>query len=428
MASSNRSQTAVESNVLIRRATWCGVVFALALVLTFLNLLPPVDVQYHVRSKVVLSETRLAQLRDVAMADREAVKRGEKKRIQLMSVKVLDLAEQEQSADSEPTDEKVVLIEVGTLWSSRCTPERHFTWLKNTSKIDPNRLVGIKAATQLRLARWDLEAAKHYKSQFAYLSEKPTHTVDSASNATIAANADLSAGSAEVNANNVGVADSNAIGAGKRQAFQLASYSEPIESSASSERTAGDETSHTSPAANDVRAKDFELQLNEQIALAEERVERSKVAWQEVIDQSSGALQIAGLPVIAPRSTSIPFWMVASILVLGLATASTAGWFQHRSYSGGTYQAERVAEQLALDDVPTAARLVLAKAEHETCISVNGPTVVARAGHRLTRMAEYALTFWVVIAVGRFFLDSVWRDVLINSPLAALGRMLSGMP
>lgn len=424
MASSIRSQTAVESNVLMRRATWCGVVFALAMIITFLNFLPPVGVQYHVRSKVVVSETRLAQLRDLAVADREAVKRGEKKPVQLMSVKVLDLAEQEQSVDSEPTDEKVVLIEVGTLWSSRCTPERHFTWLKNISKIDPSRLFGVKAARQVRLARWELEAARHYKSQFVYFGEKDTLVAENAMDTA----GDSAADPPETIASNAAMAESDSATAGTRPMFQLASVSGLSKSNVAHQRTAIDESEHIAHAADSELAQDFELQLNEQIALATEQVRKSEDAWLEAIERSSGALQIAGLPVIAPRSTSIPLWMAASILVLGLSAGSTAGWFQHRGYSGGTYQAERVAEQLALSDVPIAGRLVLAKSAHQTSITGSGPTVVVRAGRRLTRLAEYALTFWVVIAIARFFLDSAWRDVLINSPLAALGRLLAGMP
>ncbi len=352
MASSNRSQTSVESNVLIRRATWCGLVFALAMVLTFLNFLPPVGVQYHVRSKVVVSETRLAQLRDLAMADREAVKRGENKRIQLMSVKVLDLAEQEQSADSEPTDEKVVLIEVGTLWSSRCTPERQFTWLNNISKINPSRLAGANAATQVRLARWELEAAQHYKSQFDYFGEKASLFAES--------EMDTTADSPAPGVSNTTVVGSNSAAAGMRPAFQLASFNDLSKTNAVVQRTTIDGAGHNAHAADGELLHNFGRQLNEQVALATEQVRQSEDAWHEAIERSSGVLQIAGLPVIAPRSTSIPFWMAASILALGLAAGSTAGWFQHRSNSGGAYQAEQVAEQLTLNAVPIAGRLILA--------------------------------------------------------------------
>ncbi len=424
MASSNRSQITVESNVLMRRAAWCGVVFALAMVLSILNFMPPIGVQYHVHSKVVVSETRLAQLRDLAIADRGAIKRGEKKRIQLMSVKVLDLAEQEQSADSEPTDEKVVLIEVGTLWSSRCTPERHFTWLSNISRIDPRQLVDVQAASQARSARWELEVAQHYKAQFDYFGGKTSFADETTQGLPSHPLAD----SPQSNVGNATGTQSNKSATSIRPTFQLASYIESPKSAAVNEQTTSDQAVLKNQSAESESAEDFKLQLDRRITLATEQVKQTEVAWQDAVDRSSGVLQIAGLPVISPRSTSIPFWMAASILVLGLAAGSTAGWFQHRTYSGGTYHALQVAEQLSLDSVPIAGRLVLAKSEHQNAISGSGPTAVARTGRGLTRLAEFALTFWVVVAVARFLLDSVWRDVLINSPLAALGRMLAGMP
>lgn len=430
----------MESNVLMRRAAWCGVVFALAIILTFLNFMPPVSVKYHVRSKMVVSESRLEKLRELALADRMAVKRDVDRDILLMSVKVLDLAEQEHSAGSEPTDEKVVLIEVGTLWGSRCTAERHYQWLNSISKIAPSKLSQASAAQAARLARWELEAAEHYQSQFAFLAAKevlpPESPVVSASEQSTA-----------------NTAEANTAEAGKPRAFQLASYTEASSSSPSSSTPSNssqssyslpDSTfvsainvpeqsaSHTTAenvakkAAEDARK--YELQLNAQVNLAKERVQKTEMAWMEVIEQSSGTLQIASVPVIAPRSTSIPFWMAASILVLGLAAASTVGWCQHRGHSGGTFHARQVAEQLALHSVPTAGRLVLSKSEHQSTITSTGPLTVARVGHSLTRLGEWGLTFWVIIAVSRFFLDSIWRDVLINSPLAAFGRLLAGMP
>lgn len=430
----------MESNVLMRRAAWCGVVFALAIILTFLNFMPPVSVKYHVRSKMVVSESRLERLRELALADRMAVKRDVNKDILLMSVKVLDLAEQEHSAGTEPTDEKVVLIEVGTLWGSRCTAERHYRWLNTISKVAPSKLSQASAARAARLARWELEAAQHYQSQFAFLTAKEVLLPESP--VVIAAEQSSSS-----------IAEASTAETGKPRTFQLASYTEASSTSlTSSALSSSSQSNYASPdsalvsavnvpeqSASHITAEDvakqaaeesrkYELQLNAQVNLAKERVQKTEMAWMEEIEQSSGTLQIASVPVIAPRSTSIPFWMAASILVLGLATASTVGWCQHRGHSGGTFHARQVAEQLALHSVPTAGRLVLSKSEHQSTITSTGPLTVARVGHSLTRLGEWGLTFWVIIAVSRFFLDSIWRDVLINSPLAAFGRLLAGMP
>lgn len=437
MATSIRSEFAMESNVLMRRAAWCGAVFSLAVVLTFLNFMPPVSVKYHVRSKMVVSETRLEKLRELALADRNAVRQDCAKDILLMSVKVLDLAEQENTAGLEPTDEKVVLIEAGTLWSSRCTTERHYQWLNSISKIAPNKLAQASAAQAVRSARWELEAAEHYQSQFAFLAAKEVLPPES----PVVMAAEQSSSNAAVSSTAAG---------GKPRTFQLASYTE----ASSSDPTSTDLPSSTLPNSSSADsglteatltsvvkvqeqnasqsgaedARKFELELKTQVNLAKERVQQTERVWMDEIERSSGTLQIASVPLIAPRSTSIPFWMAASILVLGLASASTIGWCQYRGYSGGAFHAGQVAEQLALHSVPTAGRLVISKSDHQTAISSTGPLTVARIGHGLTRIGEWGLTFWVIIAVSRFFLDAIWRDVLINSPLAAFGRMLAGMP
>lgn len=442
----------MESNVLMRRAAWCGVVFALAIILTFLNFMPPVSVKYHVRSKVVVSESRLEVLRKQAVADRLAVKQDVEKDILLLSVKILDLAEQEHSADSDPTDEKVVLIEVGTLWGSRCTAERHYHWLNGISKIAPSKLGQASAAQAVRSARWALEAAEHYQAQFAFLAAKevlpPESPVVNANEPNSANSVDTNSvdtNSVDANSDVANSVDSNSANPGRPRTFQLASYTEASSSSlldsAASDSTppatnlpdhslahiVGAHAQHAGPA--DVEAeRDFELRLNAQVDQAKERLQQAEQIWMEEIDRSSGTLQIAGVPVIASRSTSIPFWMAASILILGLAAGSTAGWCQHRGHSGGAFQASQVAERLALHSLPTAARLVLSKAEHQSNISRTGPLMVARVGHGLTRLGEWGLTFWVLIAASRFFLDSAWRDVLVNSPLAAFGRLLAGMP
>lgn len=440
MANSNCSELAMESNVLMRRAAWCGIVFALAIVLTFLNFMPPVNVKYHVRTKMVVSESRLAKLRELAMADRMAVKQSVAKDILLLSVKVLDLAEQEHSAGSDPTDEKVVLLEVGTLWNGRCTPERHYQWLNDISKIAPNELAQASAARAMRIARWELQAAEHYQSQFDFLAAKEVLPPE-----TTVVNHTESLNDAVHSSANAVVTSSAETA--KPRSFRLANYTEASSTDMSTPKlpTVG----HSAPAsATDISTlaslasvqqtdpgqtaaeddQQFEQQLMAQVNLAKQRFQQAEMDWMAEIDRSSGTLQIASVPVIAPRSTSIPFWMAASILVLGLATASTVGWCQHRGHSGGTFHARQVADQLALHSLPTAGRLVLCKLEHESTISRAGRLSVARVGQYLTRLGDWGLTFWVAIAVSRFFLDAAWRDVLINSPLAAFGRLLAGMP
>ncbi len=409
LAATVRSETGVESSVLMLRATWCGVVFALATVLTALNFVPPFHIEYHVHSKVVVSETRLAQLRELAIADRQAVQKGEKKRIQLLSVKVLDLAEQTDSLGPESTAEQVILIEVGTLWRHRCTPQRHFTWLSNISKVGPARIASLPAAQTSRFARWNLQAAEHYQTQYKYLSSKQPLLED--------------------------LPPVNVASNQSPPGFQLAGFSQPTttpanrtsEMAVQPASAAGSEQSSAVGVSNPISNQEFELQLSDQIKTAQEVIKQADVEVLAELERSSGTLQIAGVPVIAARSTSIPLWMAASILIVGLATGSTAGWFQYRAQSGGIYQPQQVAEQLALDSIPLVASLVLPSTDSRLPGAASAE-VVRQGGRHLGGLSEWVLTGWVAIAVARFLFDSVWRDVLVNSPLAALGRMLAGMP
>lgn len=275
MADSNRNEPnrdqAVESNVLLRRASWCGVVTALAVVLSCLNFMPPIDVRYQVRSSAVISEARLGQLRDLVIADREAVKQGKQQRIQLLSVKVLDLANQEESLAHEPRDEKVVLVEIGSLWSNRCTSERHYTWLKNISRIDPAKVRNGPVAMSARMARWELEAAQHYLTQHKFLSEKEPLP------------------EAEI--------PSNVASNDQRQTFQLASFGQSTsETQSSPDMTAQDKESILSGNA------DFGLQLTEQVDGAKEQLKLAELSLKEQIEKSSGILQIANTPIDTTES------------------------------------------------------------------------------------------------------------------------------
>ncbi len=394
LADPNRNERVAQPGALVRQATWCGIVFAVAILLTFLNFLPPVDIKYHVRSKVVLSESRLEQLRELAISDRAAVKAGENKRIQLMAVRVLDLAKQEASVGVSETEDKVVLVELDTLWASRCTTERHYTWLKNISKSDKPRLINSKVAQAARSARWDLAAAQHYQQQNNYLASKTPLLEDTPQTS-------------------------------ERTTFQLASFTKPETNTEVNSGNGGSEILSGNA--------DFGLQLSDQVEQAKERVKQVEREWQLAIEQASGVMQVASVPVIAPRSSSIPFWMAASILILGLASGSTAGWFQHRNQSGGAYAASEVADRLAVDGIAIAGILSL-ELDHDDSTdwidaAGRGASSAGRqAGRRLTNLSEWAVSFWAVIAMSRFFLDSAWRDVLVDSPLAALGRLMSGMP
>ncbi|MCA9132191.1 MAG: hypothetical protein KDA45_03520 [Planctomycetales bacterium] len=400
MAKSNGSELASESTLLMRRATWCGIVFALAVLLTALNFVPPIHVHYRVRSQVVVSASRLGQLREQAIADREAVRSGQLKAAQLMTVKVLDQADQDSKVEGLKKSGNVLLVQIDSLWLDRSTPQEHYDWLRAVTQIDARQVADDGLARQARLARWELQAAQHYQRRHEFLKDKLPLAAEE-------------------------------VASDQRGTFELASYSTPL--SPSAEKTGEGSTRLVSHTASPESSATLERQLREQLQRAEQNSQRSELAWQKRLEQSSGVLQLASVPVQEPRSTSIPLWMVASILILGLAAGSTAGWLQMRLQSGGAYEATFVAERLALDGIPVVGKIELpgdpaSRADWLEATSRRASQVGRQTARRLTQLGEGALAFWVVLMAARFLLDSIWRDVLLASPLAALGRLMSGMP
>lgn len=362
MDDSHRRELSSDMSQFPRGVLWGGIVFALAAVLTCLNCLPPTSVRYHVHSKIVVSQPRLEQLRQLAASDRAAVKRGEHKRVQLLSVKVLDQSAQPGAGESDDEARgQVVLVEVGTLWNTRCTLERHFAWFNRISQVAPEKLVNSKAAQAVRFARWELATAEHYQAQHQFLVAKQPQLPEEVITPE---------------------ATPPEVATSTRPTFALASY-QPEQTGSPATDGAADPSVE---AAHLVEVHQAQQQHTANVARARANLVQAELAWQRELERSSGALQIASVPAVLPRSTGLAWWMSASVLVLGMAAGSLAGWLHLRHWLG------------------------------------------PRTGRRLTRLSEWTLAFWVVLAVGRFFADALWRDVLVDSPLSALGRLMAGMP
>lgn len=370
----------------MRRSTWCGIVFALAVLITVLNFLPPIGIHYQVQSELVVSEVRLAQLRQRAKADRLQQKQGVQQPIQLLSVAVLDLAAGENSPSGAPRDKQVMLVKIVSRWDRRCDNQTHYDWLQSVTSKPESSIADDISSEQLRLAKWELEAALHYQSQHQFLTRRsPTEATASAA---------------------------------PRRTFELASYS----------------TTPSGQPGQNVDAKEdaLSIQLNEQVARAEQRVRQAEQACLNQAAADAGLLQIASVPMMAPRSTAIPWWMSASVIILGLSAGISAGWFQHRLQSGGIFTAQAVAQELAEDGIPTVGHVDLKSNDVPstwTEAAANGARIAGRkTAARLLRLSEWVVMSWAVLIIARFFLDSVWRDMFISNPLAALGRILLGMP
>ncbi len=107
-----RTDIAIHSRELLHQAIWCGVVFGLAALITTLNILPPIEVQYVVSGKVLTSPTRAETLQNSL---------GQSGSIDLPSrlyeVKVLDSVGQHFPSH---TNVKSVLLGVESVWKNRC--------------------------------------------------------------------------------------------------------------------------------------------------------------------------------------------------------------------------------------------------------------------------------------------------------------------
>lgn len=377
-----------DSRLFMRRATWCGVVFALAVLISALNFFSPFEVHYRVRSEVVISVSRIAQLKELVSQDRDVAE--DKAGVHLVGVKVLDDGSRMAPPAGE-TRHEIALVEIESQWEEQCSAEAHHAWLEEITQAKTRIFDGTDLASQHRLARWELEAAKHYAERHDFLAKRQAPSVTNDGRSFELATA----------SSRVGVPST------------LAGYrkGQEISEGADAERA----------------------QLQEQVQLASQRVLQTELAWREQIEQSSGLLEVTSPMEVATNTVAIPFWMATSILVLGLASGSVAGWFQHRLQSGGVFEPVGVAEQLQREGVPVIGQIEL-PADHveqnpwmETTTRRAG-MASRRAARNLTRVSEWALGFWVLVIVARLALDPLWRGLFIESPLAAFGRLLTGLP
>ncbi|MEZ6135310.1 MAG: hypothetical protein R3C53_10410 [Pirellulaceae bacterium] len=381
-----------QPHLMMRRATWCGIVFALAVLLTALNLVPPVDVRYTLTSQIVVSEARLTAVEAVcAKHSRQLLEdqtAGLIRRIRVLDRGVGDVLDKHDAAHRE-----LALVEIDSLWLTRCDEQTYAAWLDNLTRSAEEQAGTTEHAANARFARWELETARHYAARHQFLAARP-------------------------------IGSSNSDG----RTFQLAAApeSDRISATLASRQTSSASGLELAPSA------DLE-QLERQVEAAQRKVAETELACQRQIEQSSGPLRITGGPVATPSSTTIPFWLAASVLVLGLAAGSTAGWLQHRLQSGGVYDPEEVARQLQSQGLPLSGTVELSSESLEAtdwmAHALRKSSETSRlTARQLTRISEWVLGFWCILIFVRLLSDPMWRGVFIESPLAALGRLLAGMP
>lgn len=387
-----RIDLSLYSRQIQRNAVWCGCVSALALILTALNFTPPVDVQYRVTGRATVEANRVLGL----LANLKQSIEGSGT-VRLRDFKVLDRASHEQQPRIALADQNLMLISVDSLWSKSCTQSQFQDWVESITRLPENQLASVGATDATRVAKWELAAAKHYENHHEFLSAEEDAIKVSQSN-----RAEPSEGT-----------------------FQLASSKQTIPAQLTSS-TQGQQADLGVPT-------DIRQQLLEGVDRAQSKVHQSEIAQKASLERILGTISIPDLPDVQPIPSPIPIYLAVSVLIVGLAGGASAGWIQLRLQSGGAYDPEEIAALLASRDLPVVGKVELSGDQLESSDWLEMATQQASATGRtaarnLTLISETVIGFWCILICVRAAFDTHWLSLFLESPLGALGRLLSGLP
>lgn len=389
MPAANRSGNIENNKIVSGRAVWCGLVFALSAVLTVLNFAPPFEISYRVRSEVVVAAAKLDQLEATSKKNADQVAMGYIQSAQLVGLKVLDTSSQTITTPIA-TEQEIALVEFDSVWSRMCSADAHAGWVKEITSSTDAELANSELAKQHRIAEWELQAAEHYRDRHEFLSSEVVEpeTDDS-------------------------------------QSFSLARNSSTAPTGFAS---------FTRPALGTSTAQlAVQEALESDVANAKSNLKNTETAWEELIDQSVGLVEIASQPEVMTQTHGIPVWMTLSIVVLGICTGTLAGWFYFRLQSSGGYMPNKVADHLSDLGIPVAGRVQLLVDELELRDPTSRIIRLVRGvrgilARNLIVISETTLGFWVLLILLRLSVDGMWRQVLFDNPLAAFGRVAVGLP
>ncbi|MEM8734684.1 MAG: hypothetical protein AAGG44_10705, partial [Planctomycetota bacterium] len=365
-------------------------------VVTAINAFPPAEIHYRVCSDVVVSASRVPQFNDALRRDRNHAATLGLKYVQLVDVEVLDQASDLLRADDgNESTEELALVKVDSLWTGSFSGAANESWLKSLAKFENHEVAATEVAKQHRFRSWSEKTAENYLKRHDFLADKPR-----LSTSTDGRTFELATGN--------------------KSNTQLASFGKPISGSSV--------MSDSEPDPASVR-----VLLEERVAEKEAAATESAEQWRQSLAAAHGLVRIAKKPSLETHLTGVPTWVVFSILVIGVCTGLSTRWTFLRLQSGGIFQPASVADQLALQGLPTLAKLdVIDPAGQGSAWSDRTARSANQFGKRLarnlTRIGEVVLTFWIVLIAYRVVLDPIWRDVFYESPLVALARVLAGMP
>lgn len=360
-----------------RRAIWCGIVFALAVLFTVLNCLPPVSIRYEVAGNVLLDSRRVEGLvRNL----KRATQGTDSARLQ--DFQVLDRTRPEPtSATANPP---WIFLNIQSLWNQRCDVDKFEAWIDELTRKEEPSVPDPHLADSLRMAQWELVVAEHYRHHHEFLAS-------------------------------TALASESASGQ-PSSAFQLVAT--PIRTNDAS-----------------LLMEDSQIQqgLNDLVLAASNRVDDLQTEANSRIESKLGKINGVDRLTVTARAERIPLGIAVSVIVVGLATGASAGLVHLRLQSGGAYNPQDVVQLLESSGLKTVAEIQLPADQIESSdwleiASRQAASAGRKTARNLIALSEWALGFWCVLIVARFTFDPLWRSILADSPLAAFGRLLSGMP
>lgn len=387
-----RKARLIQDHGLLRTSVWCGLVFSLALLLTVINLLPPAAVGYQVSTQLFVSPQRVEVLQRklTAHAVPDFVPAlGEPK---LLSIHLLDHQAEATSTQLESLSEPLELVEVRSLWPSRTNSDDVQQWLNALSEPDQRVLSRVDFANAERFARWEAQVAEHYLKHFRHTRR------------------------------NDGEADSS------QEAATLVSTAEGLPTRFAS--LSSKPSTQAKPRAG-ATADEIEARLVQEYQRAAAREKFAAKVVEEQAAKLSGILTLAGSPHVRAQPERVPAPLVLSILVLACAGGAIGGWAHHRAQSGGTFYATEVARNMDVLGLPTLGVLRIAGAHLEGAagdVHRRVTTLRRWATQKLLTVTELVVLFWCMAIAIRLVLDPLWRAMLWDNPLAALGRLFAGLP
>jgi hypothetical protein len=184
---------------------------------------------------------------------------------------------------------------------------------------------------------------------------------------------------------------------------------------------------------NEPKDDDYSRYLAAKVGEAERGLQRQSSCLAAMPKQLLSTAELTDGLEIRPYCGSIPVWVAFSLLVVGLAFGGSLGWLQLRLHSGGVYDPAEVSQQLSGRGLPIAGvvRISSDQLDASDWVELAGQQASdasRRGGRNLILLGECLIGFWYLLIAYRLVFDSLWRDALWASPLAALGRLLAGMP